>query len=67
MSYVTRSKPTAGVKKNLRGWPTRVGKDGYMSLEDYDRFEKSLEAINKFDDVYRSILDKRQIKISVDI
>jgi hypothetical protein len=36
-SYVTRGKPTSGVKKSLQGWESKVGPDGYMSLQDYNR------------------------------
>jgi hypothetical protein len=45
MSYVTRAKPNKGVKKSLRGWPTTTGKDGYISLIDYDRFESSKDVV----------------------
>ena len=34
-SYVTRSKPTAGIKKHLRGWECKLDADGYLSLEGY--------------------------------
>ena len=37
MAYVTCAKSHTGIKKHLRGWESKVGPDGYMTLDGYTR------------------------------